>query len=69
MANKLMAVFLICIVFAAAVEVQETMAVECTEKCVDKCAEEGHGATYCDVTCEDYCKRVVCSVMIYILMK
>ncbi|KAF8006461.1 hypothetical protein BT93_K0684 [Corymbia citriodora subsp. variegata] len=59
MANKLVAVFLVCIVLAGAMHVQEAEATSdsykaCFTGCHDGCKPE-HGFSFCEVKCDTEC--------------
>ncbi|KAL3717442.1 hypothetical protein ACJRO7_008948 [Eucalyptus globulus] len=60
MANKLVAVFLMCIVLAGAMYVREAEATKesfksCFTACHDGCKAEGHGFSFCEVKCDTDC--------------
>ncbi|OMP01440.1 Pollen allergen ole e 6 [Corchorus olitorius] len=62
MANKFVAVFLVCIVVAATMCVEEVGAHEskdhfskCFKECDKECHENGHGNTFCEMKCDEDC--------------
>ena len=66
MANKLFAVFVICVVVFAALQVQEATAADdlsevkfktCFNTCKDDCIKSGKGFTQCETSCDDDCSN------------
>ncbi|KAI5597121.1 hypothetical protein POPTR_002G050150v4 [Populus trichocarpa] len=60
MANKLVAVFLMCIVAAAAMHLTTANKVDdhyaaCFNDCEDKCKSEGNGYSFCEMKCDADC--------------
>ncbi|KAJ6938766.1 hypothetical protein NC651_005259 [Populus alba x Populus x berolinensis] len=60
MANKLAAVFLMCIVAAATMHLTTANKVDdqyaaCFNDCEDKCKSEGNGNSFCEVKCDADC--------------
>lgn len=61
MANKLVAVFLMCIVVVAAFSLnQEVEAIEdlyksCFTACQRDCKGDGNGGTFCEIDCDNAC--------------
>ena len=60
MASKLVAVFLLCIVAAAAMHLTEASPVDdqyatCFNDCDDKCKNEGNGYSFCEMKCDADC--------------
>ncbi|KAI3423239.1 uncharacterized protein J3R85_011202 [Psidium guajava] len=62
MANKLVAVFLMCVVLAGAMHMREAEAADetfksCFTACYDGCKADGHGFTFCEVKCDTECSE------------
>lgn len=63
MANKFVAVFLMCIVVVAAFSLQEAKAAEldkfkgCFSNCGKGCLGEGNGNTFCEKKCDNDCSE------------
>jgi hypothetical protein len=63
MANKFVAVFLMCIVVVAAFSIHEAKAGEyddekfkaCFNTCHKECSDEGNGYTFCEMKCDTDC--------------
>ena len=61
MANKFVAVFLMCIVVVAAFSLQEAKAAEvdtfkgCFTGCKNGCSGEGNSNTFCETKCDNEC--------------
>ncbi|WRX09767.1 Pollen allergen ole e 6 - like 1 [Theobroma cacao] len=60
MANKFVAVFLVCIVVAATMCLREVEADEdrfssCFRNCQRDCRNDGHGNTFCEMKCDADC--------------
>ncbi|PON94939.1 Pollen allergen ole e [Trema orientale] len=61
MANKFVAVFAICVVVFAALNVREAEAADpakfkdCFTKCEEECRGDGNGHTFCEVKCDSDC--------------
>lgn len=64
MANKLFAIFLVCVSIAAALHIQNVEAhedstkgrfVECFKECENECLSKGHGYTLCEMKCDTDC--------------
>lgn len=62
MANKLVSVFLMCIVVMAALHIPQAAADEyktCYERCNQDCRGEGNGQTFCEMKCDSDCVEKV----------
>lgn len=65
MANKLVAVFLVCVVVMAAMQTPTAAAEnkydaryrECFIACEDKCKKNGQGVSFCEVKCDEDCTQ------------
>lgn len=61
MANKLVAVFLMCIVVAVALNVHAAEAATdekfkaCFNTCHRECTADAHGSTFCEIKCDGDC--------------
>ena len=59
MANKLVSVFLMCIVVMATLHIRQAVADDgyktCYEPCDEECKSEGNGDTFCEMKCDTDC--------------
>ncbi|XP_038713534.1 major pollen allergen Ole e 6-like [Tripterygium wilfordii] len=61
-ANKLFAVFVMCIVVVAAMQLRQAEATDgdskfkdCFTSCEKECMDDGHGNTFCEMKCDSDC--------------
>ncbi|OWM66856.1 major pollen allergen Ole e 6-like [Punica granatum] len=60
--NKLVAVFLVCIVFGAALNAEKAAAVDekfksCFDNCLSECLADNRGYTFCEMRCDADCSE------------